>query len=137
MNWIALIGARTLAVLQGWGHGALFFVDLLRALRGADVAAAIERECAPARGAHPAFNRALERVLLQVDGVTPEAQARRLAREVALLLQAALLFRQSPPAVFAAFCDSRLAEAPDVFGLLGAGHDLDALIQRASPKEHA
>ena len=32
MNWIALIGARTLAVLQGWGHGAVFFLDLVRAL---------------------------------------------------------------------------------------------------------
>ncbi|MBL0090095.1 MAG: lipid asymmetry maintenance ABC transporter permease subunit MlaE [Ideonella sp.] len=32
MNWVALIGARTLAILQGWGHGALFFLDLVRAL---------------------------------------------------------------------------------------------------------
>ena len=119
------------------GAGNIMALDLLRALRGADVAAAIERECAPARGAHAAFDRALQRVLLQVDAVTPEAQARRLARDVALLLQAALLFRQSPPAVFAVFCDSRLAAASDVFGLLGAGHDLDAVIQRASPKEYA
>ena len=124
------------------GAGNIMALDLLRAVRGsdggADVAAAIERECAPARGAHPAFDRAAERVLLQVDGaalVTPEAQARRLARDVALLLQAALLFRQSPPAVFAAFCDTRLADACDVFGLLGPAHDLDALITRAMPTE--
>jgi len=117
------------------GAGNIMALDLLRALRGADVAAAIERECAPARGAHADFDRALSRVLLQVDGVTPEAQARRLARDVALLLQAALLFRQSPPAVFAAFCDSRLADACEVFGLVGAAHDLDTLISRAMPTE--
>ena len=121
------------------GAGNIMALDLLRAFRGknggADVAAAIERECAPARGAHDAFDRAASRVLMQVDGVTPEAQARRLARDVALLLQAALLFRQSPSAVFAAFCDSRLTEACDVFGLLGAAHDLDTLITRAMPTE--
>ena len=119
------------------GAGNIMALDLLRALRGADVAAAIERECAPARGAHAAFDRAAEHVLQQVDGVTAEAQARRLARDVALLLQAALLFRQSPGAVFAAFCDTRLADASDVFGLLGAGHDIDTLIARAMPTETA
>ena len=117
------------------GAGNIMALDLLRALRGADVASVIETECAPARGAHVAFDHALDRVLLQADGVTAEAQARRLAREVALVLQAALLFRQSPPAVFAAFCDSRLTGACDVFGLLGAAHDLDALIHRAMPTE--
>jgi putative acyl-CoA dehydrogenase len=70
-----------------------------------------------------------------VDGGSNEAQARGLARDVALLLQAALLQRQAPAAVFAAFCDSRIAQASDVFGLLGAGHDLDALIARAMPVE--
>ncbi len=32
MNWIAALGARTLEQLRGWGHGALFFLALLRAL---------------------------------------------------------------------------------------------------------
>ena len=32
MNAIAALGARTLRVLQGWGHAALFFVGLLRVL---------------------------------------------------------------------------------------------------------
>ena len=32
MNAIAALGARTLRVLQGWGHAALFFVSLLRVL---------------------------------------------------------------------------------------------------------
>jgi putative acyl-CoA dehydrogenase len=103
-------------------------------LRGADAAAALLRECAPAAGAHAAFDLALKRALLMVDGKTPEPQARQLARDVALLVQAALLHQQAPPAVFAAFCDSRLEQASDVFGLLGPGHDLDLLIQRALPQ---
>jgi phospholipid/cholesterol/gamma-HCH transport system permease protein len=32
MNWVAALGARALAVMQGWGHGALFFLGLLRVL---------------------------------------------------------------------------------------------------------
>ena len=32
MNALAALGARTLRVLQGWGHGALFFLDLIRVL---------------------------------------------------------------------------------------------------------
>ncbi len=32
MNPLQLLGARTLAMLQGWGHAAIFFADLLRAL---------------------------------------------------------------------------------------------------------
>ncbi len=117
------------------GAGNIMALDLLRALRGADVAAALQRECAPAAGSHAAFEQLLQRVLLQVDGDTPEPQARMLARDVALLLQAALLQQQSPAAVFAAFCDTRLARSSDVFGLLGPGHDLDTLITRALPRE--
>ena len=117
------------------GAGNIMALDLLRVLRGADVAAAIERECAAARGEHAAFDRALDAALLQVDGGADEAQARRLARDIALLLQAALLQRQAPAAAFAAFCDSRLVAACDVFGTLPAGADLDALIQRSRPTE--
>ena len=32
MNWLATLGASILAMLRGWGHAALFFVDLLRVL---------------------------------------------------------------------------------------------------------
>ena len=49
-----------------------------------------------------------------------------------LLLQAALLQRGST-AVFSAFCASRLDGAADVFGLLPAGTDVDAILQRAMP----
>lgn len=31
MNWFAAVGARTLAMLRGWGHAAFFFAELLAA----------------------------------------------------------------------------------------------------------
>ncbi len=117
------------------GAANIMALDLLRALRGARVADALEHELAPVRGAHAALDRAIARVLGGVDGVTEEAQARGLARELALVLQASLLRRHSTDAVFAAFCASRLAAAADVFGLLPAAADLDAIIARAMPQE--
>ena len=54
-----------------------------------------------------------------------------LARDVALTVQGALLAQSAPPAVVGACCDSRLASRHDVFGTLGAGADLDALVARA------
>ncbi len=115
------------------GAGNIMAIDLLRALRGADVLPALERELAPARGAHPAFERAAALVLDTVDQGVHEAQARILARDLALVLQGALLHGQAPTMVFEAFCASRLVATPDVFGLLPAGIDLEALIERALP----
>ena len=114
------------------GAGNIMALDLLRVLRSKDVAAALQHEIAPARGAHAALDRAAERALAGIAMLADEAQARRLARDIALLLQAALLQRGSP-AVFSAFCASRLEGAADVFGLLPVGTDFDAILQRAMP----
>jgi putative acyl-CoA dehydrogenase len=115
------------------GAGNIMALDLLRALRGADVAAALEHELAAARGSHPAFDTAVARVLHGTQAGVPEAQARLLARDVALVMQAALLQRQAPAAVFDAFCASRLQGAPDVFGLLDERVDVDPIVERARP----
>ncbi len=117
------------------GAGNIMAIDLLRALRSGPVAQALLQEAAPARGAHPAFDRACERVAHALNDGVDEAQARGLAREVALVLQAALLHQASPGFVFQAFCASRLDTAADVFGLLGPGTEFDALLQRALPAE--
>ncbi len=119
------------------GAANIMALDLLRVLRSKDVAAALAHEVAASRAAHPLLDRAAERVLAQLEHGTEEAQARRLARDIALLLQASLL-RHSGPAVFDAFCASRLDSAVDAFGLLPAGIDLDAIIERAwpNPEEH-
>jgi putative acyl-CoA dehydrogenase len=119
------------------GAGNIMALDLLRALRGADVAAAVEHEIAPARGAHPAFDRAADHLLEGLAHGAAEAQARFLARDLALVVQASLLQRQSPAAVFEAFCAARLQRSSDVFGLLDEAADLDALIERALPVERA
>jgi putative acyl-CoA dehydrogenase len=118
------------------------------------VADALMHELAPARVAHWGVARAADALIARLaDGAGPraasapgasdetgvapgpdapdEAEARRLARDVALLLQAALLHRFAPEPVFDAFCNSRLDGAADVFGLLPAGAPLDAILQRA------
>ena len=127
---------REMPVNSIWeGAANIMALDLMRALRSADAAAAIEHELTPVRGADAALDRATARVLAALDGGTNEAQARGLARELALVMQASLLFRHAGEAVFRAFCAARLAQPSDVFGLLPAGIDLDALIARAQPVE--
>ncbi|PJI97260.1 putative acyl-CoA dehydrogenase [Acidovorax sp. 69] len=116
------------------GAGNIMALDLLRAVRRADTAAALADELAPVRGAHPALDRMASALPLRVDAMTTEAEARRLAQDVALAVQAALLVRSAPASVFGAFCDSRLGgDWGYSFGTLGTGADLDALLARALP----
>ncbi len=127
---------REMPVNSIWeGSGNIMALDLLRALRGGAVADALERELAPAKGANAALDRTLGATLHAVDGGTDEAHARSLARDLALLLQAALLRQHSTDAVFDAFCASRFPSAPDVFGALPPGTDFDSIIRRAMPWE--
>ena len=116
------------------GAGNIMALDLMRAVRRADTAAALDAELAPARGSHPALDRLAGALPLRVDAMTTEAEARRLAQDVALAMQAALLLRSAPGAVFRAFCDSRLSgDWGYSFGTLGAGVNLDAILSRALP----
>jgi putative acyl-CoA dehydrogenase len=116
------------------GAGNIMALDLLRALRGADVAAALAKELAPARGAHATFDRLAATLPERLDGEVAEAGARLLARDVALLVQAALLRAHSSEAVFVAFCASRLAGDNDIYGLLPADTDFDTILERALPQ---
>ncbi len=117
------------------GAGNIMALDLLRALRKGDAAAALAHELAPAQGAHPALDRLAVALPARVEEMATEIEARRLAQEVALAVQAALLYQTAPSAVFGAFCDSRLAgNWGQAFGTLGAGLDFDTLIQRAMPQ---
>jgi len=117
------------------GAGNIMALDLLRALRKGDAAAALAHELAPAKGAHPALDRLAAALPTRVEDMATEIEARRLAQDVALAVQAVLLYQTAPPAVFSAFCDSRLAgNWGQAFGMLGAGVDFDALITRAMPR---
>jgi len=116
------------------GAGNIMALDLLRALRKGDVAAALARELAPAQGAHPALDRLATALPSRVEHMATEMEARRLAQDVALAVQAALLQQSAPAAVFHAFCDSRLAgNWGHTFGTLGAAVDFDSIIERAMP----
>jgi putative acyl-CoA dehydrogenase len=115
------------------GAGNIMALDLLRALRQGPVAQALAHEVAPARGAHAALDRMLDTVVLRIDAGVDEFQARRLARDLALCVQAALLRQHATDAVFDAFCASRLADdAHDAFGMLPAQVDAAAILARCS-----
>ena len=117
------------------GAGNIMALDLLRALRKADAAAALAHELAPAKGAHAALDRLAAALPTRVEAMATEVEARRLAQDVALAVQAALLYQSAPAPVFAAFCDSRLGgDWGQAFGTLSARVDFDTILQRAMPQ---
>ncbi len=116
------------------GAGNIMALDLLRGLRRGDAAAALARELAPARGGHAALDRMVAALPARVESMATEVEARRLAQDVALAVQAALLVQTAPAAVHDAFCASRLGgDWGHAFGTLGAGVDFDAVVRRAMP----
>jgi putative acyl-CoA dehydrogenase len=116
------------------GAGNIMAIDLLRALRKGDIAAALAAELAPALGAHPALDHTAARLPARIEQLSTEVDARRLAQDIALALQAALLVQSAPSAVVAAFCESRLGgQWGQTFGSLASGTDFDAILQRAMP----
>jgi putative acyl-CoA dehydrogenase len=78
------------------------------------------------------LDRATQRLVARVENGVDEIDARRFARDLALVTQASLLARTAPSPVFAAFCESRLDGAPDAFGQLGASTDFDSILRRAA-----
>ena len=127
---------REMPVNSIWeGAGNIMALDLLRALRKPDAVAALAQELSAASGAHPALDRLALALPARLEDMASELQARRLAQDVALALQAALLCRSAPSAVADAFCDSRLAgHWGQTFGTLAAGTDFDAILARSMPR---
>lgn len=116
------------------GAGNIMAIDLLRALRKADVVSALAKELAPAKGVHLALDHLAATLPSRIDDAT-EVEARRLAQDVALAVQASLLYQTAPEPVFTAFCQSRLgSDWGQAFGTLGAQTDFDTIIQRAMPR---
>ena len=114
------------------GAGNIMALDLLRVLRKGPVLDALMHELEPVRGAHAALDASVATLAHRLDGTVDEGQARGLARELALVMQAALLRQHANDAIFDAFCRSRLQGTSDVFGLLPAGTDVDAILRRAT-----
>lgn len=116
------------------GAGNIMALDLLRGLRKGDAVAALAHELAPARGQHAAFDRIADALPTRIEAMASETEARRLAQDVALAVQAALLVQTAPGAVAGAFCDSRLGgDWGHAFGTLGPRADVDSILQRAQP----
>ncbi len=117
------------------GAGNIMALDLLRSLRKGDAAAALAHELAPARGASAALDRAMDVLPLKIEQVAGEAEARRLAEDIALTVQAALLVQSAPPAVAEAFARSRLGgDGGRTYGTLPGAADTRALVERARPR---
>ncbi len=120
------------------GAGNIMALDLLRAFRSDDAAAALMQELSPASGEHPALQRFVAGLPSRIESLTGETamlQARRLAQDLALAVQTSLLCQSAPATVHSAFCESRLgAQWGQTFGTLGAGVDYDSIIARAMPR---
>ncbi|WPG34853.1 isovaleryl-CoA dehydrogenase [Variovorax sp. EBFNA2] len=117
------------------GAGNIMALDLLRGLRKGDAVAALAHELTPARGQQAALDRLADALPARIEAMASETEARRLAQDVALAVQAALLVQTAPAAVADAFCASRLGgDWGQAFGTLGAGTDFDSIIQRAMPR---
>ncbi len=120
------------------GSGNVNALDLLRAL-GKEPASldAWLAEVGSVRGSDANFDNAVTDVLDQLarDPAELEAQARRLAERMALLLQGSILMRHAPNPVADAFVSTRLGAggAPRTFGAFDNAIDVDALIERAAP----
>ncbi len=116
------------------GAGNIMALDLLRALRQQDAAHALTQELSLARGAHPAVDRVMHGLPERLESLASPLQARRLAQDIALAVQAALLLQSAPLAVADAFCRSRLSgQWGQVYGTLPADLPFEPLLQRALP----
>ncbi|HEU5483486.1 MAG TPA: acyl-CoA dehydrogenase family protein [Microlunatus sp.] len=102
------------------GSGNVIALDVLRAL-GRDPAAApaLLAELATARGIDDRYDTALVALERTLAAVPEPGAARRVAADLALLLQASLLLRTAPGVVADVFCATRLGEQP--YGVLGSG----------------
>jgi putative acyl-CoA dehydrogenase len=118
------------------GSGNVNALDVLRALsREPEVLDAWITEVGRAQGADPRLDRAITSTLETLaDSVAAESQARRLAVQMAVCLQAALLVQHAPAEVADAFCASRLGgEYAGTLGTLPSGLDLRSIVERATP----
>jgi putative acyl-CoA dehydrogenase len=121
------------------GSGNVMCLDVLRAMnREPDTASAFLAEVEAARGGDKRLDAAidaLKKTLLDTDKL--ELRARRLAEQMALVLQGALLVRYGHQAITEAFCASRLAgDHGNEYGTLPPSTDFDTIINRAAPVEN-
>jgi putative acyl-CoA dehydrogenase len=118
------------------GSGNVICLDVLRAIaRDPAVLDAYWDEVGVARGADPRLDASIDALQSdRADLEQLESRARGLVERLALVFQAALLVRHAPAPVADAFCASRLAGTSGrAFGVLPAGVDANAIVERARP----
>lgn len=116
------------------GAGNIMCLDVLRAARRTPSCVdAVESEFAVARGADPALDRQMTDILARLRRPLDEADLRQVCRDLVIALQAALLIRHAPSFVIEAFLRSRLNGPTGAYGMLPAGCDHTAIIERAAP----
>jgi len=118
------------------GSGNVQALDVLRALRRDPASLeAFRAEVGAAAGGDARLDAATARLTARLgDNADPEADARRVVEQMALVLQGSLLVRHAPAVVADAFCASRLGgDWGHSFGTLPRGVDTAALVDRALP----
>ena len=117
------------------GSGNVSALDALRALaRQPESADAFFAEVDQAAGADRRLDAAITRLRAELRDPA-QAQARRLAEHLAVVLQGALLVRYGDPAVADAFAVSRLGgDWGGAFGTLPPGVDTGTIIKRITPE---
>ncbi|GAA5080165.1 putative acyl-CoA dehydrogenase [Thermocatellispora tengchongensis] len=115
------------------GSGNVAALDVVRAIsREPEALDAFFAEVTQAAGADRRLDDAADRLRKSLgDPHDMESRARRLAEDMALVLQGSLLVRHAPPAVADAFCASRLSgDWGRAYGTLPPGLDLDSILSR-------
>jgi putative acyl-CoA dehydrogenase len=120
------------------GAGNIMCLDVLRALaRMPGAAEMLLREVGDSAAADKRLRALTDRLARKLAGQAwkDESQARTIVRDLVLAMQAALLLRHAPAPIAEAFCASRLGDEPGgTFGLLPAGIDCRAIVERAAPR---
>jgi putative acyl-CoA dehydrogenase len=115
------------------GAGNIMAIDLLRALRKGDAVGALMAELGTVKGESPTLDHSVASLPDKVDTMADEVQARRLAQEVALTMQGALLIKSAPASVAHAFIESRIGGAWGyTYGTLGPQAAFASILNRAA-----
>jgi putative acyl-CoA dehydrogenase len=116
------------------GSGNVMCLDVLRAFgKSPEAREALARELGLAAGVDPRYDDWCARLLDGLgDAAASEFGARRLAEQLVIGVQAALLLRHAPPFVAQAFVASRIVREPGgAFGRLPEGVDAAAILARS------
>ncbi|HLX03868.1 MAG TPA: acyl-CoA dehydrogenase family protein [Trinickia sp.] len=119
------------------GSGNVMCLDVLRGIeRDPEGAQALLSSWSAEASGHPALRAALEQLAASLAAAsdTREATARRVAQQLVLAAQAALLLRHAPAPIADAFIATRLADGQQcgrVYGTLPASFDHAAIVARA------